>query len=350
MYRSFISNSKRLQSVLIAAFVVFAIMVVVEVSMKKLLDQYDGNLAAADKLNRIGDLKKNYDVLVLGDSRAHQGIDPEIIEKMISENTGNPTSVYNLGTPGMQAPFYYFILKKYLENHPPPKTVVLNISYYLLGGMQWFEDVYLAYYRPSLGEVYDLYRSGLLPLSGAFGWYFGTRIPSLRASSGRFRSIMHLLWNGDRKREVGMKVDEVRQVSEREKFGGYLARHEVIGEDTKFSISDSQKLHVGYSVFETYFKRFAALAKERGIQVVIFQFPWPKWYQDQESFRNTYGFYQDYIESLFAGFENVTMVDNDHFYENRYFSDPLHLNHEGAGVLSRDIAKRLGDKGALNSR
>lgn len=336
MSHSYTFSFKNILSVIVTVIVTSLCL---EFFIFKFMQNFDSNTVVIEKTNRVSTLKENYDMVMIGDSRAHQGYDAAQISKLLHEKTGKGISVYNMGAPGMQAPFMYTIFKKYLETHQAPKVVVMNISYYLLGGMQWMNDLYFVSYRPTYEEALSFFESQLIDTKWiAAKWYLKSRIPSWRASAN-LRLLLYVFIDWDRAKEVHQKTMEASAVSTDEDLKGYYSRHdETIQDQKQFSVNSSKSIHVGYSLYAKYFAQLFQLAKEKGIKVYIVQFPWPNWFQQQKDFPDTYEFYQQHILEMTKPFDNVVMLNNSLYYDESHFADPLHVNQKGADRLSVELS------------
>lgn len=77
-----------------------------------------------DKLNRIFTRENDYDLLIIGSSRAECHFDPKIIDSITAYNS------FNIGLSGSNNSFTYGIYKTYLSKSKPPKIVVMNIDFH----------------------------------------------------------------------------------------------------------------------------------------------------------------------------------------------------------------------------
>lgn len=181
---SFISNFKNIlgKRLIVGAFLTVSFALVILLSLSKIIEQMDNNSHLGKSMSDNPSVyTSNADVLILGDSRANQGIDSDIVEKTLTNRFGKNINVYNLGRPGLQTPFAYFLLGDYLKKaSKKPKVVVVNFSFYMLGGMDWMNNIYLSYYKPELWQVLDAIDSKLITVGQGISWYFTTRIPFLR--------------------------------------------------------------------------------------------------------------------------------------------------------------------------
>ncbi|HTF02633.1 MAG TPA: hypothetical protein VK826_01355, partial [Bacteroidia bacterium] len=78
------------------------------------------------KLRTVFEEKNNFDVIIIGSSRA----ECQFYNPIIDSVTG--LSSYNLGMTGATMPLIAATLEAYLENSEPPKYVVLNIDLHSL--------------------------------------------------------------------------------------------------------------------------------------------------------------------------------------------------------------------------
>lgn len=78
-----------------------------------------------EKLNTCFNKKNNFDLLIIGSSRAESHFRPDIIDSTTGLNS------YNAGMVGATFPFIEGTLEAYLENSSAPKYVVLNIDYHM---------------------------------------------------------------------------------------------------------------------------------------------------------------------------------------------------------------------------
>lgn len=77
-----------------------------------------------DKFNKIFHQKNDYDLLIIGSSRAECHFDPRIIDSITGYNS------YNIGVSGSNNSFTYGIYKTYLAQSVAPKVVVMNIDFH----------------------------------------------------------------------------------------------------------------------------------------------------------------------------------------------------------------------------
>jgi len=281
------------------------------------------------------DSKQAADVIFIGDSRTNQGIDPRVFE----DASNKQITSLNLGRPGMQAPMFYFIAREYLENTlSPPKVIVMNISFYLLGGRQWFEDIYLAYYNPKFWQVTDALDTQLINTKEALSWYFGTRIPMLRYRK-RIAGLIDSFAE-DPTRAVFREHARNSLISSLfydERNKGYLSRGVSAVNGIPKNEFGSYKIGIdnGYSVYTDYLKRFFDLAARYRVHVIVYPFPWPVQAKIAPNFQEVLVHYDKKIKSVAEGNPYVHFVDHNYYWNEKFFVDPLHLNQQGAEVLTQ---------------
>ncbi|HEU4716918.1 MAG TPA: hypothetical protein VFU15_03765 [Bacteroidia bacterium] len=106
-----------------------------------------------DKFNTCFARKNNFDLIIIGSSRAESHFRPDIIDSATGFHS------YNAGMVGATLPFIEGTLEAYLENSAPPKYVVLNIDYHMFIAS---DDTirYFPGYFPYLGNhaLYEKFR------------------------------------------------------------------------------------------------------------------------------------------------------------------------------------------------
>lgn len=308
-----------------------------------IVEKLDSNSYIGKSISENPNIYADADVIIMGDSRANQGIDSATLEKSIQKIVDRGAKVYNLGRPGMQAPFEYLIFADYLHNvKKKPKVLLMNISFYLLGGMQWMKDIYFSYYTPKLWQVIHAYQNELITPTEGIKWYLGTRIPFIRYRSKFKTNILENLAS-DPKKILTTYSDTY--LFERYQFDttnkGYLSNgsKRLTASDIDISNYKSFKKGVenGYGVYLNYLKHLFDLAARYKIHVLIYEFPWPIVAQNDE-FIEILAYYQNLLRSLAGNNSYVHFVEYSYFWECDKFIDPLHLNQFGANDLSREAA------------
>lgn len=286
--------------------------------------------------------KSGGDYLFLGDSRSHQGLIPSVFENTLAEN-GVKGTAFNLARPGMQIPFaYYFSQRVFDEAEVQPKNIVVNFSFYLLGGKQWMKDIYFSYYRPSLREVYLALSMRLCSFNKAAKWYVKTRLPAwmLRKSANSMLNNYFLDYKEFVKEAAS--VEKMRYEASFETAKGYVSRgySHITANDLK-----PHAYSTGYEgtsgVFFNYLRKMLQEASARNVDVYIYRFPWPQMRNHEEGFNEILAYYWDVLKRETQGNQNVHLLDEKYFWPNENFVDPLHLNQIGAERLTTQLAKKI---------
>lgn len=333
------SSSKRLPASLGGLIACATVFVFLNIVLEIAAPYFDSNYNNMKDIND-GAWVDGADVLFLGDSRTHQAMIPAEFSRAAAQQ-GWEVDAMNLGRPGMQTPFAYFIANRVMsEAARPPKAIVINISFYLLGGDQWMKDIYLAYYRPTISELLTAYR---VPFNGAANtpeWLARTWLPvwKLRARVDTF--VQTLISDPSRAYREIVGVNEHRVAGDFDVAQGYLTRgDEHISEDDVHPVHYTTGIERGYSAYFQYLDMLFSSAREAGVHVYVYRFPWPEQRANDPDFLNVVDHYWQMLKS--HGTENVTFLDELRFWPVEYFIDPLHLNHTGAQQLSAELGAQI---------
>lgn len=312
---------------------IMAFLLCFEIVTSYVIMKIESNALSLEKYNTMSTLTKNYNRIILGDSRSHQGVNPKILDKNSSYIT------YNLAAPGMQTPFMYYIAKRFIKEQHVPKQIVVNMSFYLLGGQQWMKDIYFKHYVPTVEETLDSYSNNLnYYFKDAIIWYAKTHIPSVK-HEGR---ISKALSNFDQIPKMYKESYKARQILFNENNQGYMTRGEHhIGDKIKLAEWNT-KFHLGYSTYLNYMRLFFNLSNTYDTNIYIYEFPWPKAYRNSKNHKKVHEFYTNMIKEIASEYPNVYYIENNNlFLEHKYFVDPLHVNNSGAELLSKQLANTL---------
>lgn len=333
------SSSRRSASLtgLIAALVTFGVL---HVPVQAMAPYFDSNSLLVKDLNE-QNWQPGGDVLVLGDSRSHQGIVPIVLSERLADQ-GISASAFNLARPGQQLPFMYFISKDVVENaREKPKAVLLNISFYLLGGQQWMKDIYLSYYQPSISEARDACEAQLIPCEDAYSWIATSRWTPLTFRSRINTMLRTALVDPAALGQELAGIQGQRDGMRFENAAGYMTRgDEHIGPaEVTMPHGYTTGIENGYSVYLDYFDRMLDYLASQGIEVFIYQFPWPEQRKDEPGFKKLLAYYDKLLMERAAG--RAHFLPTYRFWPTDFFIDPLHLNDPGARRLTAELAKEL---------
>jgi len=335
---SFTFNSKRFGFGI--AFMLL-LMSIASSAFEHAISQTDSNDLIGKSISQNKDIHQTYDVLFMGDSRTHQGMDPHVFTKQyVQLNPNGNLLSYNLGRPGMQSPFIYLVLLDYLRHADrPPQAIFLNISFYLLYGEGWLRDVYLTYYTPNLSQAITFYQKGWISFRDTGLWYVGSRLSFLRYRK-RARNIFDnfALNPGQLKNDrAGWKKLQA-QFLEKSNYGyvsrgfNHITPEAISSEGYRTGLEDQRFLDSLTDVF--------ALAKKFKMPIFIYEFPWPQEIQSPE-FDHILSYYRDIQKNLSANNTYIHFIEYDYYWPIELFVDPLHLNQPGADKLSALAAQWL---------
>lgn len=336
-------NIKKYKALFVGSTLVCLFLSIMLIPTSLIVEQLDSNSYIGKSISENPDIYNEADVIIIGDSRANQGIDCNVLEKAAYDLARKEIKAYNLGRPGMQAPFTYLVFADYIHNvKKKPKVLIMNISFYLLGGMQWMKDIYFSYYTPKLWQVIHAYQNKLITAQEGIKWYLGTRIPFIRYRSKLKTNILENLASNP---EKILSTYSDTYLFKRYQFDktnkGYLSngskRLAVKDMDASFYDNYKKGTERGYSVYLTYLRHLFDLAAKYKIHVLIYEFPWPI-LAEKDNFIEILSYYQKLIKELAGNNSYVHFVDYPYFWECDKFIDPLHLNQFGANELSSKAA------------
>lgn len=309
---------------------------------------FDSNFLLMDDINS-GNWQPGADILVLGDSRSHQGIIPQTLKQSL-RNEGIEATAINLARPGQQLPFMHYFSNRVTETSEiKPRAVVLNISFYLLGGQQWMKDIYTAYYQPSLSDVRFACATRLLDCKEAVTWAIATRVPALTFRS-RANTLLRRLLNDPA--GAATELDGIKSQREAMRFAaaqGYMSRgtDHIDPSDVPMPHGYVRGIENGYSIYFRYLDQMIENLTSQGIEIFIYQFPWPEQRENESDFRDVLAYYDRLlVEHDRPG---VHFLPTHRFWPTDLFIDPLHLNDLGAQRLSAELAAELAENPAFRS-
>ncbi len=298
----------------------------------------NGNIGRSISRNPL--FYKPYDVLFLGDSRSHQGLDPNTFNETFLKLTGKKITSYNAARPGMQSPFFYFIIKDYLlQTKQPPKAVVVNASFYMLWGSVWLKKIYLNYYDPKTWQLKEALAD--LPVHYTAQWVVNSNIPLYRYRK-RINDLSKTLITNPKHfyRDLERTERSEKKFTKRESFG-YAARHDERADEKKVARFCVFKKGMERDLYLGYLEQFFDLAQENDFKIFVYGFPWPEKCREEPTFDNVRQYYYDRIKKVAKGNPNIHFIEYPNYWPIENFADPLHVNHTGAQKLTREIARQI---------
>lgn len=283
----------------------FVIIVLIDICFGKAFDYMVSHSKGGDTKATCDLLMKDqYDIIIMGSSRATHHYIPSIIE----EATG--MTCYNAGADGNGIILMYGRYKL-ITNRYNPKVILYDVEP-AFDIIEYAEDDHNRRYLASLKPYF--FQLGIKEIFEDVSWTEG-----LKNYSGLFR------YNGSYYNHLRNFVSAA-PVSDK----GYLPlQGEMKSEPEKGEkttpVLDSLKL--------SYIRKLAEDAKSRGIEFIFVASP--KYGADPNSVQSV----KDIAEELDILFWDYT--DAPEFQKMEFFKEPMHLNDKGAKVFTRVFAGRL---------
>lgn len=172
--------------------------------------------------------------------------------------------------------------------------------------------------------------------TGGFWWYIGTRVPMLQYR----KRIIDLFYNfAQEPRSIISEYatnSELTHILRKNDNNGYLSRGiKFIDNIPENTFNYHIGIDNGYSIYWDYLERFFDLCAKYRRHVIIYSFPWPKEANDAKDFNDVYSYYDHKTKQLAINNSFIHFIDYNHYWEKKYFVDPLHLNQQGAEILTK---------------
>lgn len=273
------------------------------------------------------------DLLCFGDSLILTGIQPRILHDRLGR------SAYNLAVPAGQAPTTYFLLRSALESGARPRAIVAGFSPYFLG----VGPARVTERWPLLLDGRDVLDLGLTANNlGLAGRIFAARqLPSLR---NRFilRTAVRLAFAGASFNTAGSNLAYRR--NRRTNHGATVAARRdkpIPDPDPNDRILSPHHCRVT-SANRAYLHRFFELTQRHGVPVFWVLPPYLPVIHDRRVQWGAEAEYTEFVRSIQDRYPHVVVMDaRESNYPAAVFSDFLHLDRDGASVLSADVAEAI---------
>lgn len=284
---------------------------------------------------RSGDIhyvKDKDNVLFLGTSRILAGVAPTYFDEL----NGGKTFSYNLALPGLPISSAYFVLRDYLEKNPPPQYVVMQLyinrcrsctlyNYYAVQGLK----------RPA--EILSLFKH-MANKAIIFNYIFPFRMYKFHTA----RYIFDSIFMPARIRSIRKKNNAILNRM-KENRGYYFIEEQAVAADNMLPGDFAEEGGGGESInkassydpfVDPYVKMFFDLARDHGVKVLLIQPPYrERQYLQYEEMPLQYAVLLNQYNNVWIAQEGWKLK----FYENCFFSDPTHLNKEGAQQYTGEI-------------
>jgi len=274
-----------------------------------------------EKINQTN--HESYELLCIGDSRAKAGFIPKIYDdkhhKSINLSLGGATPIEG-----------YYILKKYLQNNPTPKKILLSFAPFHIQAQDtyWTRTVtfdFLSWYEYATISM-DAYK--LLDTTLGDESYLEYKIIGFSYLTNTIK------YPFDEKYKNNTKTWQTLQESK---------GHFFFGKSTKTNRPNQEaqakdKHFVASKLIDYYLDKLLALAKEKHVPVYWFTMPFSQ--LSYNLIHNNYKKeYKSYLEKKSKEYD-MKILNQLMPLANNYFGDSSHL-YNGANVVSNEIKKHL---------
>lgn len=278
-----------------------------------------------DKMELILYGKTDYDVVFLGNSRTHFGINPFYIDSI----TGLQS--YNFGQGGSDTEEMLLYATLYLTHHKTPKYVVLNLDVSSVSKPNRLKNRYWNLFFLDNDTIYTyMKRAG-----------FNTRLI-------RYQPFFKYSFFDEYSRtSIFLNQQEVQKF-DHNLYKGFANTHKELTQDTVnwgktnvfdpvARIADEEKIN---DTSVTNLKRTAELFLKKGSRVIIIHPPGlrPTNTNRIKLIETADSIYTDISKTYNLPIYNV---NNSYTFPKKYFSDPSHLNEPGTKIFSTLIGYYL---------
>lgn len=310
------------------------------------------------KKKQIENSNINPDVLVLGDSKALGGVDPDLFEEITNKK------MLNLAIPAIQPAAQYYLLEKYLANNPEPKEI-----YYLPSPEMLTDNVWTEYFFNKRTINWFLSRTeALITIIDRFpeediGKPLGQLLLRTFFPTSIFRSdlVKHFNNYSDGKlSKVSKKnLKTKKYLNEHNGFKPWLELSYLMGkpsqEYTKYVLENPNHKHTHwYKIYDLlyvfnptpnrikYFKKtLEVLNNLPNTKVYFLQIPEPDSLFKRREDVNYHKYVDNFLTEIKKEYFNIkflklttpSIADNN-------FEDLMHLNDKGALLFTGQLAKR----------
>jgi hypothetical protein len=275
--------------------------------------------------------------IVLGDSRVLAAALPGVLGP----------KARSLALGGATAIEVYYLLRRHLAHHPPPRAAVISFAPFHLEGAKWFWERAVKWKALEAGEVFEVFRRA-------------ESLGDSRTLGDDSRRRLVLRWLGYRanlpaiyapelraSRLLGRRRGNLRNMDELEADAG----HYFFGRRETSSGPASEVGHTAFNaspLIDVYLRDTFALAEEHGIAVVFAAMP-----VNRTSFQGLrpsfLADYRTYVAHLARDHPGVRFAAEPWVLPDDHFGDPGHVNRRGAQVVSERLAALLAEEARGNT-
>lgn len=321
-------------------------------------------------------------VFFFGNSHTAAGIIPDVFDR-----TNNGTTVtYNLSLVGLQTPPHYFLLKDYLKHNPPPDYILMNVleggyeiesfPSYALQGAGLLEVLYYGYYRKNWDIVLNYIFPSRLRWPEVARYFTGKVIKFLPKRIRQKHKDLYL--DGFRDRQVWghnrlyfyesqfIKPEELTRnrlnILRQNRGYYYIVEESAIGGKVTEEYLNGLRIYLidgcaqdslppgktetdstePQIILDPFVEKLFELAQKHNIKIILmpdysmshYKNSCGKQYYLSHNIPLSWKFLSNKYNNVFILADAISVS-----FHYKYFSDPSHLNPEGAKEYTHYIAK-----------
>ncbi|MEO7523987.1 MAG: hypothetical protein ABIT58_07815 [Ferruginibacter sp.] len=270
-----------------------------------------------DKTNAIVKDSTYHDIILLGDSRVHFGINPYYFDSVTNMDS------YNLGYGGADAQEIMMINNVYLMQHPKPQLAILSLN---LGGMTKNETL-----KTRFHALYYLDNDTINKYMNETGFLTGLM--------KIFPFTKYSFFDEYNRTSLFLKGKEI-PVFDHNIYGGFINIHPNKNSEAPDLYNIKRRYDSLWLPSIDHVRNTVSALIKKGITVVIIAPPERK----SSIYRGTtFRKLTDSIFSRIAAENNIRYLhfEDDHLYTDEYFVDDVHLNEPGTKLFSVKLADSI---------
>lgn len=259
------------------------------------------------------DKSKNYDIILLGNSRVHFGMNPFYIDSV----TG--LSSYNFGIGGSDAAMLSLSTSLYLQNHPPPAFAVIGSDISFISANKAIQS-----------QVHYLFYLSNDTIYNALKKYN----PSLVLA--RYIPFLKYSFFDNYNRSFVFKEKKEFEKFEHNIYKGFINPHHAGSGSTGINYVVNDEVTVVSKTSIEVLKETISKLKKGGTKIIIISPPLKKGISEakKRKFEDADAIFKSIASENGSWFLNMNDMP---VYEDKYFTDDLHLNEPGTKTFSTQV-------------
>jgi len=301
-------------------FIVFIITCIAAYSTGKLLDHtYKKRWATLffEKTDALVKDSTNYDIIFLGNSRVHFGINPFYVDSVTK------LSSYNFANGGSDAEDILLTSSVYLQKHPAPKLAVISLD---MGALNINESLKTCYHY-----LFYLDNDTINKYMKRAGYLTGLikSLPFTKYSFFNEYNRTSLFIKGNQYPEFGHNI-----------YKGFLNIHPHMNSKAVGLFNPRPASDRLWDTAIIYFRNAVAEFQQKGT-TVVFVFP-----PERISSMTRQSLFRKTADSVFKSIADEYHLTQFHFENNpvfsdAYFVDDIHLNEPGSKIYSMQLSDSI---------